>query len=108
MKQLIYIPEFVGYYLYKLLQSNMLMAYYTLSPTMNVKAGFINYPIGVKSPGGLLLLCNLISMTPGTISVDVDARREVLLVHVLSNSSTDAVMQEINNIERRIIRLLNE
>lgn len=108
MKRLYYFPEFVVYYLIKLLQSNLLMAYYTLSPTMNVKAGFIHYPIGVQSPGGLLLICNLISMTPGTISVDVDAGRKVLKVHVFSNSSNEAVVQEINNIEKRIIRLINQ
>lgn len=105
MKRFIYLPEFLVYYLIKLLQSNFLMAYYTLSPSMKVDSGFIEYPINVKSSGGLLLLCNLISMTPGTISVDVDTKREKLLVHMLSNSSTGSVFQEINNIERRIIRL---
>jgi len=108
MKQLIYIPEFVVYYLFKLLQSNFQMAYYTLSPSMKVGAGFIEYPVSVKSSGGLLLLCNLISMTPGTISVDVDTNREILLVHMLSNSSTESVQQDISSIERRIIRLIRK
>ena len=46
-------------------------------------------------------------MTPGTLSADVDDKQEVLLVHVLSNSSNETILQEINNIERRIIRLIN-
>ncbi len=107
LKLIYYIPEFVLFYLTKLLQSNFQMAYVILSPTMKIKAGFIEYPLTIKSSGGLLLLCNLISMTPGTLSADVDAKQEVLLVHVLSNSSIETIHQEINNIERRIIRLMN-
>lgn len=106
MKRVFYIPEFVVYYLYKLLQSNLQMAYYTLSPVIRVKSGFLEYPVQIRSEGALLLLCNLISMTPGTISVDVDARREHILVHVLSNSSNESVMNEIRNIERRIQRII--
>lgn len=107
LKLIYYIPEFVLFYLSKLLQSNFQMAYVILSPRMDIKAGFIEYPINIKSSGGLLLLCNLISMTPGTLSADVDDKQEVLLVHVLSNSSNETILQEINNIERRIIRLIN-
>lgn len=107
LKLLYYIPEFLVFYLLKLLQSNFQMAYVILSPKMKIKAGFIEYPINIKSSSGLLLLCNLISMTPGTLSADVDDNKEVLLVHVLSNSSNETILQEINNIERRILRLIN-
>lgn len=107
LKLVYYIPEFVLFYLSKLLQSNFQMASVILSRKMEIKAGFIEYPLNIQSSGGLLLLCNLISMTPGTLSADVDEKQEVLLVHVLSNSSNEAILQEINSIERRIIRLIN-
>jgi multicomponent Na+:H+ antiporter subunit E len=107
IRLLYYIPEFAVFYLTKLLHSNFQMAYVILSPTMKINAGFIEYPIKIKSSAGLLLLCNLISMTPGTLSADVDANKEVLLVHVLSNSSRETILQEIDNIERRIVRLIN-
>ncbi len=83
------------------------MAYVILSPKINIKAGFIKYPIKIKSSAGLLLLCNLISMTPGTLCADVDENKKTLLVHVLSNESTDSILKEIAEIEVRIIRLIN-
>ncbi len=107
LKSFYFIPEFVLFYLSKLLQSNFQMAYVILSPKMNIRGGFIEYPIKTKSSAGLLLLCNLISMTPGTLSADVDADQKILLVHVLSNSSNESIIQEIDNIERRIIRLIS-
>ena len=102
-----YIPEFLVYYLIQLIKANFQMAFITLSPKMDIGAGFVDYPITVKASGGLLLLCNLISMTPGTISVDVDSERRLLMVHVLSNSSQEIILREINSIEKRILRLVN-
>lgn len=107
LKSIYYIPEFVLFYLTKLIQSNFQMAFIILSPKMSIKAGFIYYPIKTKSSGGLLLLCNLISMTPGTLSADVDANKEILLIHVLSNSNNESILKEIDKIERRIMRLIN-
>jgi len=106
LRLLYYIPEFVIFYLTKLIQSNIQMAFVILSPKIKIRAGFIEYPVKVKSSAGLLLLCNLISMTPGTLSADVDAKHEILLVHVLSNSPDEEILHEINNIEKRIIRLI--
>lgn len=107
IRLLYYIPEFMVYYLYQLIKSNVQMAYITLSPKMDIGSGFIEYRINLRSSGGLLLLCNLISMTPGTISVDVDDAKEKLLVHVLSNNSRENVLNDINSIELRILRLIN-
>lgn len=107
LKSIYYIAEFVLFYLTKLLQSNFQMAFIILSPKMEIRGGFIEYPLKIKSSAGLLLLCNLISMTPGTLSADVDDERKRLLVHVLSNSSNETILQEIDNIERRIIRLIS-
>jgi multicomponent Na+:H+ antiporter subunit E len=107
LKSFYYIPEFVVFYLSKLLQSNFQMAYVILSPKMKINAGFIEYPVKIKSSAGLLLLSNLISMTPGTLSADIDDNKETLLVHMLSNSSPESILHEIDKIERRIIRLIN-
>lgn len=106
IRLLYYIPAFVVFYLSKLVQSNIQMAFVILSPKMKIGATFVEYPINVTSTAGLLLLSNLISMTPGTLSADMDANHKKLRVHVLSNSNTDTILNEIANIERQIIRLI--
>ena len=44
---------------------------------------------------GAALLGSMVSLTPGTTTIDIDMERRELLLHVLDASDTDAVVQGI-------------
>ena len=50
---------------------------------MNMKSGFIEVPIVLKSDLGLLLFSNLVSMTPGLLVTNIARNKETATVHVL-------------------------
>lgn len=64
----IYIPIF----LYELVKANIDVAYRVLSPKLPINPGFVKIPTDIKGELGKLTLANSITLTPGTISVDVD------------------------------------
>jgi len=64
----IYIPLFI----YKLILANLDMAYRVLSPSLPINPGFVKIPTNLKSNIGKLTLANSITLTPGTVSLDVD------------------------------------
>lgn len=103
---LYYIPEFIQFYLFKLVQSNFYMAYIILSPKMKTRPGFIEFPLKIKSSAGLLLFSNLISMTPGTLSEDISDDRKMMQIHVLFQKDEQKIISEIENIQKRIQRLI--
>jgi multicomponent Na+:H+ antiporter subunit E len=103
---LYYIPEFIVFYLFKLVQSNFYMAYIILSPKMKTHPGFIGFPLTFNSSAGLLLFSNLISMTPGTLSEDISDDRKMMQIHVLFQEDEQKIISEIENIQKRIQRLI--
>ena len=105
IKLLYYIPEFILFYLSKLVQANFHMAYIILSPKMKTQPGFIEFPIKIRSSAGLLLFSNLMSMTPGSLSVDISNDRRILLLHVLMKNDEQIILKDIENIQKRILRL---
>mgnify|MGYP000954799690 CR=1 FL=1 len=107
LKLLYYIPEFILFYLVKLVQSNLYMAYVILSPKMKTNPGFMEVPLRLRTSAGLLLFSNLISMTPGTLSVDISDDRKMMLVHVLLKGDEKKIFAEIEKIQKRIQRLIN-
>lgn len=107
LKLLYYIPEFLVFYLIKLLQSNFQMAYIILSPKLDIQGEFIKFPIEIKSSAGLLLLSNLVSMTPGTLSADISDDKQILLIHALLISHDQKTIEDIESIQKRILRLTN-
>ena len=107
VKLLYYIPEFIVFYLAKLVQANFYIAYIILSPKMMTQSGFIEFPVKIKSSAGLLLFSNLMSMTPGTLSADLSTDRKTLLLHILVKDDEKKIMDSIEDIQKRIIRLTN-
>ncbi len=75
-----------------------------LSPDMQVKPGLFAFPLTVDRDFEITLLANLITLTPGTLSVDVSADRKTLYVHALDCSDVEANRRDIaEGFERKIL-----
>jgi multisubunit Na+/H+ antiporter MnhE subunit len=74
---------------------------------MHTNPGYLWVPLRTTSNFGLLLFSNLVSMTPGTLSIDVSPDQKSLLVHYLYDDKKNNVLEEIEKIQSRIIKLTN-
>ncbi len=96
-------------FLRELMVSAVRVGLLVLSPRLREKLApaIVAYPLRVTSDAGITLLANMITLTPGTFSIDVSADRSVLYVHALQMRDRDALIAEIaNGFERRIMEIL--
>lgn len=105
LKRTYYAFIFIGFYLFKLVEANLIMAWDILTPKMLNQPGFIDVDIHLKSDIGILLLSNLISMTPGTLVVDTNLRKKLFKVHVLYLRDETKEKKEIMRFQRMIERI---
>ena len=74
------------------------------SPKMTLKPGIFAFPLTVDRDFEITLLANLITLTPGTLSVDVSDDRKVLYVHALDCSDPVGTRRDIaNGFEKKIM-----
>lgn len=74
----------LGIVLLDILRSNIAVVRIILFPGRQAgTAGFMSIPLELRDPTGLALLSIIITSTPGTLWADYDARRHVLVLHVL-------------------------
>ncbi|WP_018239130.1 Na+/H+ antiporter subunit E [Ensifer sp. BR816] len=79
------------------------VAILVLRSRMGLKPGIFAYPLTAKSDFEITLLANLITLTPGTLSVDISEDRKTLYVHALDCADPGALRQDIaRGFERRI------
>ncbi|MDF2369265.1 MAG: Na+/H+ antiporter subunit E [Rhizobiaceae bacterium] len=91
-------------FLYELVLSAVRVAIMVLSPNMNLKPGIFAYRLKVDRDFEITLLANLITLTPGTLSVDVSEDRQYLYIHAIDCSDPDATRKDISDgFERRIL-----
>lgn len=62
----------VAIFPWELIKANCDMARRSLSPKLNINPGIIKVPVDVPTEYGKTMLANSITLTPGTITVDID------------------------------------
>lgn len=75
----LYILSYLGHFMVALVKANFDLAGRVLSPSLPIRPRIVEIRTGLRSPLGRLLLANTITLTPGTLTVDVEDDR--LLVH---------------------------
>ncbi|MCV9997774.1 Na+/H+ antiporter subunit E [Pararhizobium sp. YC-54] len=79
------------------------VAVMVLRPDMRLRPGIFAFPLSLTRDFEITLLANLITLTPGTLSVDVSDDRKTLYVHALDCHDPAAEKRAISlGFERRI------
>lgn len=93
-------------YIADLVKANILIAREILSPNPKLKPGIIRVELDVKSDQQILALTNLISMTPGSLTMDISQDRKHLFIHEMYLENIEESKQMIKQkLERRILKI---
>ena len=87
--------RFVGVVLWDILVANLTVAGLILGQTGKLRPAFFEVPLDLKGEIGISLLANTISLTPGTVSLELSPDHSSLRVHALDAPDPDALVQEI-------------
>jgi len=72
---------YVPLFLWECLKANIDVAYRVLHPALPIKPGIVKVKTTLKSDAGLTFLANSITLTPGTMTVDIDKDNGILYIH---------------------------
>jgi multicomponent Na+:H+ antiporter subunit E len=96
------------FFLYELIKANVEVAYEVITPKLNMRPGIIMVPLDVKSDIAITVLANMISLTPGTLSIDVSNDKKVLFVHAMYLKDREKFIKGIKEgFERRILEVFS-
>jgi multicomponent Na+:H+ antiporter subunit E len=102
--RLVRLPGFVLFFLKELVVANLKVAVTVLFPKGRLRPAIVAFPLRLDRDAEIALLANLITLTPGSLSLDVSPDRRTLYVHAMATKSTDDLRREIREgFERRIL-----
>ena len=99
------ILELTVYYLKLLIVANFRVAVEVMTPSFRMKPAIIGYNLELESGFGIFLLVNLITMTPGTLSLDLSDDSKKLYVHIMYAEEVDAAKKQIKKLEEKIKKI---
>lgn len=102
------IVRFFAFYVRQMILANLRVAYDVVTPTFYLKPAVVAVPIEARTDLEIALLANLITLTPGTLSLDLSDDRKTLYIHALYlDSDVETFRREIREgLERRVLELL--
>lgn len=98
---------FLLYFLRELTMANLKIAYDIITPRDKMKPGIIAFELDAKTDFEIALLANLITLTPGTLSLDVSDCKKILYIHSVYIDDVDKFKMEIKKgLEKKILEVL--
>ncbi|MCU0261192.1 MAG: Na+/H+ antiporter subunit E [Ilumatobacteraceae bacterium] len=98
---------YAAVFLVLLVRSNLELARQVLTPRPAFRSAIVAVPLCVESPGLVTLIANSVTLTPGTLSIEVLDGPDglpVLYVHALDARDPDAVRGDVRFLERYAAR----
>jgi multicomponent Na+:H+ antiporter subunit E len=101
------IIAFALYFLWELILANLRVAHDVLTPRLRMRPGVVAIPLDVQTPEEILLLATVITLTPGSVALDVSDDRKTLYVHVMFIQDVDQTRERIKQgLERRVLEVM--
>ncbi|MEM5788760.1 MAG: Na+/H+ antiporter subunit E [Syntrophobacteraceae bacterium] len=99
--------SFIMFFISELVKANLRVAHDVITARHHGRPGVVAIPLSVQSDAQITLLANLITLTPGTLSLDVSADRKFLFVHAMYIYGADEFRRNIKEgFERRVMEVL--
>lgn len=99
--------RFAAYLVKEIIHANLRVAYDVVTPTIYMRPGIVAIPLDAESDIEIALVANLITLTPGTLSLGVSRDRKCLYVHSMFIEDPELLKQEIKRgIERPLLEIM--
>ncbi len=110
MSKIIWFIYYVLVFIWECLKANIDGAYRVAHPDLPINPGIVKIKTGLTSNIGLTFLANSLTLTPGTMTVDIDREKGILYVHWIDvksqdvSKATELIAHKFERILKRIFK----
>ena len=87
--------RFATHFLHELIEATLRVAVDIVTPSYRIKPAILAIPVEGRSAAEITMLANVITLTPGTLSLAVSDDSKTLFVHVMYADDVDAARRQI-------------
>ncbi len=98
--------RFAGYFLRELVVANAQVVWDVVTPRSRLQPGIVALPLRCRTDAEVAMLANLVTLTPGTLTVAIARDPEVLYVHGMYAGDREAFRAQLATMETRMLEAL--
>ena len=92
-----YILRYLAVLIIEILKANIMVAKIVLNPKLHLKPGIIAVPLRTKTDVGITAIANTITLTPGTLTIDISDDGTVAYVHAIDATDPQGIRDSIRD-----------
>lgn len=104
--RLVNVLRFLVFFLYILVKANLDVAWEIITPGFRMKPRMLRYPVAGLTRAQVTTLANAITLTPGTLSADIDEAGENLYIHAMYAERRGDAIADLDALRHRLLWLV--
>ncbi len=98
---------FILFFFYEVIKANLKVAYDIITPKHHMKPGIIAFPLDAQSDIEITFLANVVTLTPGTLALDVSKDKTIMYIHAMYiDNVEDFILKTKINFEKPLLEIL--
>lgn len=97
---------FGAWYVGQLVVTNIVVARHVITPRPRAVPGIVRVPLRSGRPGDMSMLTALVTLTPGTLVLEVERTPPALYVHGLDAGDPEVLRRQVQETESRMLAVL--
>ncbi len=101
------IISFCFFFLFEMIKANIQVAYDVITPKYFFKPGIVRYPVNASTDFEINMLATFISLTPGTLIIDISDDKKAIYIHAMYLRSEEQFIKTLKTgVERKLLEIL--
>ncbi len=88
-KRFLHFLFYIVKFFWEMVKANLEVAYLVIHPMLPIKPGIVKIKTKLTKDSAITVLANSITLTPGTLTIDVNESKKELYIHWINVKSTD-------------------
>lgn len=105
IRRLGFFIKYIFRFLWEMIKANIDVAYLVIHPMLPIKPGIVKIKTKLTKDSAITMLCNSITLTPGTLTVDVSETDKELYIHWIKVKAegVDEATEKISSVFEKIL-----
>ena len=104
------VPQVISFSIFmvrEIVKANLRVAWHIVTPSSFFKPGIVAIPLEPMTNFEATMLANMVTLTPGSFSVDISSDRKTLYVHMMDIDDVEQARRSVkHDFERRLLEVL--
>ncbi|MDT8305055.1 MAG: Na+/H+ antiporter subunit E [Anaerolineae bacterium] len=101
------VMRFLLFAIWEIFTASLALAWLIMQPRLRLRPGIVAIPLDAETDMEIVAVSSLITLSPGTMSLDVSTDRRTLYVHTIDLGDPDAFRREIKEgLERQVLEVM--